>query len=1649
MGYARGVRIQLENTMRLRFLFVLVAAAATLLVAPSADAQRSRHADTWNFGVGCRMQWNADASMVSVSRDPVISTAEGCASFSDPDTGALLLYTDGTRVWNAAGAPIISDLPGHPSSLHSGVIVPRPLTPGRVFVVGHGFNMTANVSFREFDVSGATPTAVGATNTTVTLDGGALTGQEGMVMTQHSNGLDYWLIINGANFVFVLPVTSTGIGAVRKIPTGIAGEVFNVFTISNAGDRLIISNRDGGSVFSFDFNNTTGAVTGKTTLFAQADNQKYGGTFSPDDTKLYFSSLGRVGERSNFYQWDFTSSTLTLINSRAARYTNAASQLGPDGKIYVATGRDASTSLSVVDNPNAAGVACGFRYAAIPMAAGCNPDLGLPQTVSPQAIIALGIQVTGPAGTIAETSAVAPEGTANVPNGTTVNVTVTGPGGFMETCTATVSAGAWMCPAGSISGLTPGDTYTITASVSPTVTDSGTFTVGDCGDGIVEAVEACDDGNNAAGDGCSATCTEEPGFTCGALLADTGEDIDGTRLAIGEEDCRWRVSASDDFTASSPLVTVDGTMCAGSWLAATEAQWVSLDDTACGSTTASEVRYYHQYFDVPAAAVGSVALEIQCNVDNLTDVFINGTNVGTCTVFTAAPATITVPSSVFVAGENVISFDVLNTSTPRPTGNPQGLMAVFTSSSVCRRGGPAACECVADTDCGDMNECTADSCSGDSCVNAPVAAGTMCTGGVCSGATAMCVECVSDAQCGGSMPICDVATNSCVACRTGADCDDGNDCTVDACVASSCTSTASPAGTMCAGGVCDGLSPAMCLPCIDTMAGAGTDAGCSASAPLCISAGGTSICVPCVDDASGGADTGCSGASPVCDASTPAAAVCVECEDSAAMSAMDFGCDAAAGTGICLDGPGMAPDCVECVNDADCPVMGEVCGPANTCVPGCNDMSDCAGTDTPICDLDARTCVECLDDSHCPGITSCGPMNTCEFPDSDLDGTPDDVDLDDDNDGIPDVDENDGADPSADADMDGVPDYLDPEATGCADADSNGVCDEVPAEIDFDGDGLPNHLDLDADGDGIADIVEGGGEDMDGDGVVDGFTDGNGNGIADSVEAEPLPLPNSDGTDGPDFLDLDSDDDGLTDTLEGGGVDADGDGAPDGPTTDADMDGLADELTGDDALPTPDTDEDGTPDYQDPDDDDDGLPTATEVVDAGEYDGPAADPTDVDGDGLPNWHDTDSDGDGVEDDDEDTRPGEDGDLDDNGLLDYLDPDFAPVDSDGDGIVDGVECPGVTPPDATCRDSDGDMVPDYLDVDDDNDGILTEDEYGAPDPEDGDPANDHDADNDGIPNHLDLDADNDGIPDLVENGDGGLDTDGDGVPDDLTDADMDGLIAAFDADDADPDNTGTDVPTNTDGTGPPDFLDLDADDDGLLDIIEADGVDADSNGVVDSPADADGDGLADVVDGTPWPTPDTDGDGAFDFQDVDSDDDTVPDAVEGFDGDGDGVPDTIPSGMDANGDGVDDARLGSAPPLPDTDGDGMPNWRDPDDDGDGVFTRFEAPDPNGDGDPSDARDTDANGVPDYLDPDDDGDGTPTLEEGADPNGDGDPADALNSDGVGLPDYLDPGGVEPMGDGGFSGGALCATNGAPGNAGWFLAAMMFALGWRRRR
>ena len=558
----------------------------------------------------------------------------------------------------------------------------------------------------------------------------------------------------------------------------------------------------------------------------------------------------------------------------------------------------------------------------------------------------------------------------------------------------------------------------------------------------------------------------------------------------------------------------------------------------------------------------------------------------------------------------------------------------------------------------------------------------------------------------------------------------------------------------------------------------------------------------------------------------------------------------------------------------------------------------------------------------------------------------------------------------------------------------------------------------DADSDGLAD-------------AVDYIDSGSGGGEVTSGTALSNPDNDSDGVN--DVIDIDSDNDGITDNVEA--QTTAGYTAPAG--SDTDGDGIDNSYDGDDKATT-------------------GIGSGT---------GTSVSPTDTESDGTADYLDSDSDNDGV-----------------NDVVEGHD-------TNGDGVVDGSDSPNAnTGLAGGSTDADSDGLLDGFDNNtlswDATNGSLTAESH--PDVQPGTSEQDWregpDWDGDGVADADDLDNDNDGIPDIDELPSGSLTYEFyDGTPSGLTvdniptsgalatgtvsDFDVNSLQNSVDPGDDDSyairytgyvyistpglhtfetssddgskvflngvevvDNDGDHgvqsrsgtvtlsvglhevtilfyengggsslsvshqppsgsltalsfsnlyLDSDPDGDGLSNHLDLDSDGDGIADIIEADGTDSDGDGQVDygtagdpsTMTDADNDGLADAVDdqdsgsgggevtnGTPWTNPDTDSDGLNNVVDIDSDNDGITDNVEAQSTSGY----TAPSGSDTDGDGIDNAYdgddnttagigggTGTATSPVDTESDGTSDYLDSDSDGDGVNDVVEGHDTNGD------------------------------------------------------------------------------------------------------
>jgi len=292
--------------------------------------------------------------------------------------------------------------------------------------------------------------------------------------------------------------------------------------------------------------------------------------------------------------------------------------------------------------------------------------------------------------------------------------------------------------------------------------------------------------------------------------------------------------------------------------------------------------------------------------------------------------------------------------------------------------------------------------------------------------------------------------------------------------------------------------------------------------------------------------------------------------------------------------------------------------------------------------------------------------------DMDRDGIINMLDLDSDNDGIPDVVEAGGVDTNGDGQIDNFTDTDNDGLSQNVDGNNTGarISGIGLGVMDLDGDGRPNAIDRDSDGDGIPDVVEVGGPDTNNNAIIDGFTDLNGDGIADAYinasgllrtgpdtnnDGRPNSYPNknfdNDGRANP--YDLDSDMDGIVDVVEAG-------------FNDTDYNGFADGASGSD-----------------------GWNNTIRALGSLNL-------LNSDGVGNPNYLDIDSDGDGIPDN-----------VEGQTTIGYRFPTYLDTDNDGiDNAYDGAPfAASFGGSGIFLADKDADSIPDYIDLDTDSDGVL--------------------------------------------------------------------------------------------------------------------------------------------------------------------------------------------------------------------------------------------------------------------------------------------------------------------------------------------------------
>ncbi|MBK9729779.1 MAG: T9SS type A sorting domain-containing protein [Chitinophagaceae bacterium] len=343
-----------------------------------------KEANTWYFGNYAGIDFNSGTA-VSITNG-LMSAFEGCATISDKNTGAILIYTNGSVVWNSNHQVMANGtgLTGNSSSAQAAVIVPDPGNSMQYYIFTAGeYYSGGSDGYRYSIVDLSQNGGLGAVTAVknVLLYAPAC---EKLAVIKNTAGTGYWIAThewNGNNFVcFELTASGISSGVVSAIGTAYSNyNPIGCMKFSTDGSRLatILSGLDQAEVYDFDA--SSGLISNAINLGAVTNNLPYvyGIAFSPNGKRLYVDEENNNG----LFQFDLDAGTLADIIASKTVVGNATSsamqtmQLGPDGKLYIC--RNGMSGLAVVNDPDISGLGCNFTdNGFILIAASCT--YGLP-----------------------------------------------------------------------------------------------------------------------------------------------------------------------------------------------------------------------------------------------------------------------------------------------------------------------------------------------------------------------------------------------------------------------------------------------------------------------------------------------------------------------------------------------------------------------------------------------------------------------------------------------------------------------------------------------------------------------------------------------------------------------------------------------------------------------------------------------------------------------------------------------------------------------------------------------------------------------------------------------------------------------------------------------------------------------------------------------------------------------------------------------------------------------------------------------------------------------------------------------------------------------------------------------------------------------
>lgn len=280
---------------------------------------------------------------------------EGNATVTHPVTGELLFVTDGNRLYRGADGTLASGpfVGGNGSSEEAAAAIPDPQgILGRDFIVfgNSAANVAGTLNSAKYNLETNT-----ISNVTTLLPASSI--YEALEVIPHTNGTDYWILVNTADqkvksYLYsklsgfnTTPVSSVDVADFAGVDaSAIAINSFISWDPRNPGKVLIARHNKVGLA---NFNPSTGNLgSWQVYVTTATDFAGYSAALSPNGRYLYYDDYNSGPNTHSIKYIDITTGITTTLLSNAVAYATGF-KIGQDGKLYVVQWNTATSAVGL------------------------------------------------------------------------------------------------------------------------------------------------------------------------------------------------------------------------------------------------------------------------------------------------------------------------------------------------------------------------------------------------------------------------------------------------------------------------------------------------------------------------------------------------------------------------------------------------------------------------------------------------------------------------------------------------------------------------------------------------------------------------------------------------------------------------------------------------------------------------------------------------------------------------------------------------------------------------------------------------------------------------------------------------------------------------------------------------------------------------------------------------------------------------------------------------------------------------------------------------------------------------------------------------------------------------------------------------------